>query len=47
MLEFIIIMLICNVIVAIPLFIWFWTDTAEVRRLHKLSKEENKKNDKR
>ena len=43
MIDFIIAMVMCNTVVGIPVFIWFWTDTAEVRRLHKLNKEENKK----
>lgn len=40
---FIILMFICNLIVFIPIFIWFLIDTKEVRRLNKISKEINKK----
>lgn len=41
--TFIVSMIICNSIVFTFVFTWFLVDTKEVRRLHKISKKENKK----
>ena len=43
MIEFIISMAVCNSILFLTVYILFLLDTAEVRRLHKISKKDNKK----
>ena len=41
--EFILAMVLCNSILFLTVYILFLLDTAEVRRLHKISKKDNKK----
>ncbi|AAB70088.1 unknown [Lactococcus phage SK1] len=41
--EFILAMVICNSILFLTFYILFLLDTVEVRRLHKISKKDNKR----
>lgn len=40
--EFILAMVLCNSILFLTVYILFLLDTSEVRRLHKISKKDNK-----
>ena len=43
MIDFVISMVVCYSILFLVIYILFLLDTAEIRRLHKLSKKDNKK----